>query len=412
MVTHPRITEILDSGLCVKCGGCVGACPNSALEISFDHRSGFYEVTHDAEHCSGCSICENVCPAISFMDNAASKSVSDFIGPRRRVILSCSSTPKVRFDASSGGVGVQLLSYLLKNGLVDEVYAVRSLNTCPFAQLTVVRDPADFETKTREFSSRYVSVPVADKIEAPKGARVAVVCVPCQAHAVRKLAKARGMDCLIVGIACSGGQSAKATERCLEEFGIVTPTTVMYRGGGWPGRVRMEGLSRSGGRVVVDEPYLSSRFLTICNSRLYQNPACWKCDDHFAESADVSLFDFWDPCAIKNESNGLSGVIVRSKAAEGIITDLISKGEIRVIRELEWSEVMKGQESQIKIKKCRHFMKKLGVPSRLLELIIILQSRVFVKMTRCPFSLIVGFSWAFTVLSGRAKYVERDRTLE
>lgn len=42
--------------LCLRCGACVGVCPNLALELT-EHG-----IVHNPEKCKYCKICEKACP--------------------------------------------------------------------------------------------------------------------------------------------------------------------------------------------------------------------------------------------------------------------------------------------------------------------------------------------------------------
>ena len=50
--------QVIDTGLCTRCGGCVGVCPDDALE--FDDVLGDCLPQQKAE-CSDCGVCHTAC---------------------------------------------------------------------------------------------------------------------------------------------------------------------------------------------------------------------------------------------------------------------------------------------------------------------------------------------------------------
>ena len=47
----------VDEKKCLTCGGCVGVCPTSALELSSN-----YGLKCNSKKCISCRACENFCP--------------------------------------------------------------------------------------------------------------------------------------------------------------------------------------------------------------------------------------------------------------------------------------------------------------------------------------------------------------
>lgn len=43
--------------LCMSCGGCVGVCPFTALELENGSK-----LSLNGESCAGCGLCERFCP--------------------------------------------------------------------------------------------------------------------------------------------------------------------------------------------------------------------------------------------------------------------------------------------------------------------------------------------------------------
>jgi coenzyme F420 hydrogenase subunit beta len=53
------ITEVVDEGLCVQCGTCVGGCPTSALLMMGDNP---FPALVEGDARTDCGVCLEVCP--------------------------------------------------------------------------------------------------------------------------------------------------------------------------------------------------------------------------------------------------------------------------------------------------------------------------------------------------------------
>lgn len=47
----------IDRKKCLRCGACVGVCPELALDLKDNG------IEHDREKCTECGICQKVCPS-------------------------------------------------------------------------------------------------------------------------------------------------------------------------------------------------------------------------------------------------------------------------------------------------------------------------------------------------------------
>jgi len=50
------MVAVSNKDICIRCGGCVGVCPKSALTLT-EHG-----IVCDSKSCNNCKICVNFCP--------------------------------------------------------------------------------------------------------------------------------------------------------------------------------------------------------------------------------------------------------------------------------------------------------------------------------------------------------------
>jgi coenzyme F420 hydrogenase subunit beta len=171
--------------------------------------------------------------------------------------------------------------------------------------------------------SRYSLAPVNAVLEqlSDTSDRLAVVALPCQAHALRL---AQGLDLaftrritLIIGLFCGFNLKQQATYYLLRKLDIEAGevSQLEYRGGPWPGGFRA--VTREG-----DEAFITKHAYTYVNL-MYVPEGCWYCPDLTAEHADISVGDYW-----ADKANGHSMVIGRTAAGQTLLEGAAARGEV------------------------------------------------------------------------------------
>jgi len=193
--------EVIQKGICGRCGGCVSFCAANrigALELGKD---GFPKYG-DKEKCLECGLCYLVCPQTEVL-NEELKEKFDWKAPigHYKDVLSLRATDKKILNvATDGGFVTSVLLNMLENKTIDG--AVVSQRTGLFARKPIVATTEDDLIRSagsqfsesshlEEVGAGYSSyVPVIKTIE-DFGCRpihkIAVVGTPCQINAVRKM---------------------------------------------------------------------------------------------------------------------------------------------------------------------------------------------------------------------------------
>ncbi len=125
--------EVIDVGLCGRCGGCASFCsPDDMNALEFDSHRGPHLVSE--ENCLKCGICYLICPQIKALD-AEVREKSGWkapIGVFRKITSARTTESKVAKVCTDGGIVTSLLRYALKKRLIQG--ALVSRRTGPFAR--------------------------------------------------------------------------------------------------------------------------------------------------------------------------------------------------------------------------------------------------------------------------------------
>jgi coenzyme F420 hydrogenase subunit beta len=126
-------TEVITSGLCTGCAGCVIACPHDV--IGYKHEPGQYKPFHledelgpdDCIHgVKGCTSCTRACPRFRAWEPEADehlfgrvRTAEDTSGIYKDIILTRASDDFVYDVGQDGGLVSAILIWCLENGYID-----------------------------------------------------------------------------------------------------------------------------------------------------------------------------------------------------------------------------------------------------------------------------------------------------
>lgn len=332
---------------CISCGACEISCPTKAISMEYNAKSGFFRPVVNHDKCVDCSKCLKTCSAAQQRKNDC------LLGKYQNILLAHANNECIRHNATSGGVITALMLFLLRHNIVDGAIMTGYDKDSPIEAQPYLIDRSNMdllEERTRDFSSRYVNVPLLRILKEVNGKyrRIAIVGTPCQIRSLNLLIQNNSVhfeSILKVGIACSGGMSYLATQEYKRKKNTES-AKMYYRGDGWPGKNCLESAERT-----VEYPHLGSMFERMFSSQVFKNPGCRWCTDHFAEEADISFCDFWNADEIKNEKEGNSCIIIRSPFFNNIISAMMEEGTIQKVRSLTEEEVIATQKTVLEVKK-------------------------------------------------------------
>ena len=256
-------SEILDHDMCARCGACVAVCPPGWLAIGGD-STPVPTIDPEAMECGTCSLCLDVCPG---KDTATPRSEVNIFGRSRtpaerwtgifrQSLVLTSTDPRVLQGAAAGGAGTTLMLTALRSGLADAVIVVGRDADRPWVPQALITDSEDEVIRCGQTS--YCLTPNLQLLRDPRYSRIALVGVPCEIQAVRKmqnlvpLPEVAEKIVLTVEIACASSTKLAGTEFLItEKLGIPLEDVVemRYRDGEYPGEFAVK--TRDGQRKSV-----------------------------------------------------------------------------------------------------------------------------------------------------------------
>lgn len=325
------VRVLTDSPLCFGCGTCSAVCPTAAVSMR-PGRHGAYTPNVDMARCQQCGLCVQCCPALSgealwqLGQEAIEAPLADYLGPYRGCYVAHATDEEVRLAGSSGGVVTALLCWARATGKIDSAVVVGD-GTGLTPRPMLVRHMDEIRRAT---GSKYVTVPanVALREAVEEGGSFAAVGCGCHVAGVRlaarRLKKVRDGSVLSLGLFCAHASSPAGLAVFVERLGLRAREVerITYRGGGWPGRVR---LHVRGGREL-DVPY-AAFWAPLFGGYFFTPSACALCADGAAEHADISFCDPWLP-EFRGDALGRTLCLSRSSAGEDALRTAAADGAI------------------------------------------------------------------------------------
>lgn len=310
--TQPRslraLAQIIDNGLCHRCGTCVGICPTKVLAKDEEE----YPVVADLDSCTDCDLCVRVCPGVDFDYIGEFKAkfkrepkLTETHGYYEKALIGYANNPEIRKKGTSGGIITQMLITLLERGEIDGAIVVSSSETLIWAgssKLALTKEEIISAAKSK-YALTATNSALGELRNLPDTARFAVVGLPCQVHGI---IKAKSLDKklaakipLVFGLFCHASiehQAYRVMFDMLDQSVVVRAKSFVTRLGKHPGgpHIRLD----DGTDYPVYYPDKSGyrpNSMEIINIlyRLYTPERCLTCFDGLSEFADIAVGDPW-----------------------------------------------------------------------------------------------------------------------
>ena len=347
--------EIVEAGLCIGCGLCVGLVGADRLRLVMTPEGRERPVPVDRLSDRENALVNAVCPGLqihgAIEDELGPETETDLIwGPASEILIGYAADPTVRFRGSTGGVLTALGQFLLESRRVKFVLHVGASRESPLR--SEQRLSFDAAQVLEGAGSRYGPAAALVDFEAilSRGEPFALIAKPCDITAVNNLAR---HDVRVgrllryrLALVCGGASDLAKSEDLLAQFGIAENQLrlLRYRGYGNPGPTRIE---TEDGRAYE----VSYQELWEDESKWMIQPRCKICPDAIGEAADIVASDTWPGGGPTGEDEGFNGNIVRTDRGRTLLQAALSSGALIVERRIDFRELDVVQPHQVRKKR-------------------------------------------------------------
>lgn len=347
-------------------------CHKSAIDIVKDGYNGIYLPKVKIGICDQCGLCLKVCPGHCVDYKELNLKIfgkqpeNPFLGNYIRCYIGYATDYGTRYNSASGGLVTALLTFALKEGIIDGALVTKMNQHKPLEpEVFIARNEGEILSAS---GSKYCPVPLnigLKKIIGEEG-KFAIVGLPCHINGVRKFEmvnnKLQDKIALHLGLFCSNCVTFLGTEYFLQKWGIkkVEVKKLNYRGRGWPGKIVValkDGKEKVIPRGTTEKSFLRRVLFSSSFHFDFTPQRCLLCADHTCELSDISLGDPWLPELLEKEKIGISLVILRSKTGKEILEKALTRGKVELV-----------EISRNKLFQAQNWSFKRNVNSRLLVL--------------------------------------------
>ena len=318
--------EVINTGLCTGCAGCVIACPHEV--IGYKHEEGNYKPFHIEEelgldNCGhgekGCTSCTRACPRFRTWEPDAdmhlfgkTRDDSAMYGQYKQLLLVRAADDNVHEKGQDGGFVSAMLIWLMKHDYIDAALTsfMEGDGTSWKALPGIARTPEDV-LKAAGSRYTYSANTLALKQAQEEGlSRLALVGMSCQSSVLpimwkRKVGKTGKPFLFNIGLLCSKTfDDAIFEELFLAKYGLKKEEMI---------KMNIKGAFQ----IWMKDGSFHEIDLKECHQ--WTREGCKTCPDFAAEHADISTGGI-------GEDNAWTLCIVRTALGEEVMNRMIADG--------------------------------------------------------------------------------------
>ncbi|UCF06859.1 MAG: Coenzyme F420 hydrogenase/dehydrogenase, beta subunit C-terminal domain [bacterium] len=322
--------RVIDTGLCTRCGTCVGACPEGNLSIPEPLGACLPAI---GGACTACGLCLAACPGESVeferfeRELFGAPSTDNLLGTVRRAYLAYATDEGLRRAGSSGGVVTALLLDLLRSYEIDGSILYTVHEDEPWRGEG--RIVSDEEGIRRSVQSRYHLSPMNTALRdlSMCAGSIAYVGLGCHVHGLRKLLSRDWSPGVridpVIGVYCGNNLYFDATHTMCRKLGVRDIggiEALSYRAGRWPGFFAVR---TAGGGVKRISKLEFNQAIPF-----YINRRCLFCIDLTNELTDISVGDGW--AKEQARDGGWSVVLERTERGAEVLKNAVESGTLHL----------------------------------------------------------------------------------
>src|ERR687897_1507966 len=319
--------EVVTTGLCTGCAGCVVTCPHDV--IGYEHEEGKYIPFHLEEELGpsncihgerGCTTCTRACPRFRAWEPSADmhlfgrvREPDEMAGIWRQLLLTKATDPEQHEKGQDGGFVSAMLTWLMRNDYIEAAMVSGVEGDDAWKAKPALAHTPEEVLATAGSRYTYCANPLALRQAKEEGlSRLALVGMGCQTSSPptmwdRKAGKVSKPFVFNIGLLCSKTFDDAIFEELFEaKYGLKKQDMV---------KMNIKGVfqiwMRNGSYHEID--------LKECHA--WTRTGCKRCPDFAAEHADVATGG-------SGEDNDWTLTIVRTELGEQVIERMIADGSI------------------------------------------------------------------------------------
>ena len=291
------VAEVLDKGLCIGCGACVGLCPYFKTYMGRTTQPFACDLTRGR--------CYAYCPK--------TEGDLDPVEPCRQAVAARAGEKAGGGAVQDGGTVTALMTLALETGFIDGAVLTGRDGLVPVPRL--VTRPQEVKDCA---GSKYTAAPTLAALNRGIGEgynRLGVVATPCQATAISQMRKnPMGTEgfadpvALVIGLFCTWALDTRPFIAFLAERMNV-------------GRIRGMDIPPPPANVLVVDTDDGSVDIPLDEIRPLVPAACRECPDMTAERADLSV-------GAMEGRKGWNTLIIRSEVGMNLVKQAVEEGRL------------------------------------------------------------------------------------
>jgi len=282
--------EVINPEFCLGCCACVATCTDRVLEM-VDERPKLMG------RCGICNVCYYQCPQVVSQEelekNIFGRNVAaeEAVGIYQRAVSAQTLDNEIRTRCQDGGAVTSLLTSLLETNFIDGAVVTASNEWRPIPKVATTRAEL-LECAGSKYSREGVMLGLRDAVDLYSCERVAIVGLPCQIKAVRRMQASeraiyRLTDAikLCVGLFCTRAFPYEQFFKRVIEEQLDNKLTEVSK------------FDIKGGRFLIYRRGKPRRELALDALDQFVDVPCRICPDFSAELADISVGATGSPLA-------------------------------------------------------------------------------------------------------------------